>query len=453
MNENSSNIATAFKEVAPFLKMYSTYAYEYKMISGFLQVLEEKNEEFSRFLKCQETRPEVKTKLSSLLITPIQRIPRYCLLLKQILLYTLEIESDYELLKESLHMVEEAAKHIDSLVEERENSERLLGIQNSLINYTPQIIKPGRKLIKEGKVLKMTETIGNVMYLIAMTDILMFCKIKKENIKSKNALKCNTILPLNKCRFTQNATMRKIHISCENDEIEIYIETVKDFNRWIDVLKESHKNIIYNRYTLRKESSARRSAHYVNLSSYNEIGVSPGVPQRKGKTVTSTNLLSTNSELTEKRKKPPYITLSKRRCIRDARPSSEENNVNDSLYPLRHHYLPKSDVQQQEIRNEQVTDNLQNADVFVFGKSDNPDRGFNFRIVNFFTCLDPTSIGISIWFLTDLSSLGLAATPVEVPVRIIPSDKKNSAVFAVSTNEISAVMECELELRVLNSPR
>lgn len=38
MNENPFDIADAFKEIAPFFKMYSTYAYEYKMISGFLQV-------------------------------------------------------------------------------------------------------------------------------------------------------------------------------------------------------------------------------------------------------------------------------------------------------------------------------------------------------------------------------------------------------------------------------
>lgn len=38
-------------------------------------------------------------KLSSLLITPIQRIPRYCLLLKQILVYTTEQEDDYQILK------------------------------------------------------------------------------------------------------------------------------------------------------------------------------------------------------------------------------------------------------------------------------------------------------------------------------------------------------------------
>lgn len=188
--------------------------------------------------------------------------------------------------------MEESAKHIDSLVEERENSEKLLCIQNSLIHCSPQIIKPGRKLVKEGKVLKMTGMAGSVMYLVAMTDILLFCKIKKDNITSKNALKSTAILPLKKCRFTQNATMRKIHISCENDEIEMYIETVKEFNQWIDALKESHKNIIYNRCTLRKESSARYPAFKKDLKCYNEVGLSPSLSQRKRKAAKSTKNVS-----------------------------------------------------------------------------------------------------------------------------------------------------------------
>ena len=40
------------------------------------------------FIKKQESRPEVGCSLTSLLITPIQRIPRYRLLLKEVLHWT-----------------------------------------------------------------------------------------------------------------------------------------------------------------------------------------------------------------------------------------------------------------------------------------------------------------------------------------------------------------------------
>lgn len=42
------------------------------------------NPNLHEFIQRQETRPEVGTKISSLLIAPIQRIPRYLLLLKEL---------------------------------------------------------------------------------------------------------------------------------------------------------------------------------------------------------------------------------------------------------------------------------------------------------------------------------------------------------------------------------
>lgn len=57
------------------------------------------NTQFAKFLDNQESRPEVQSKLSSLLITPVQRIPRYCLLLKQVIENTDEADPEYISLK------------------------------------------------------------------------------------------------------------------------------------------------------------------------------------------------------------------------------------------------------------------------------------------------------------------------------------------------------------------
>lgn len=54
---------------------------------------------FAKFIDNQETRPEVQMKLSALLIAPIQRIPRYCLLLQQVLENSTTHDSDYLTLK------------------------------------------------------------------------------------------------------------------------------------------------------------------------------------------------------------------------------------------------------------------------------------------------------------------------------------------------------------------
>lgn len=49
-----------------------------------LQSMPKSNPSLHEFISNQETRPEVGIKISSLLIAPIQRIPRYLLLLKEL---------------------------------------------------------------------------------------------------------------------------------------------------------------------------------------------------------------------------------------------------------------------------------------------------------------------------------------------------------------------------------
>lgn len=60
---------------------------------------QENDTAFKSFITGQETRPEVGRKLPSLLITPIQRVPRYKLLLQEVLQHTPNKHKEYNLLQ------------------------------------------------------------------------------------------------------------------------------------------------------------------------------------------------------------------------------------------------------------------------------------------------------------------------------------------------------------------
>lgn len=93
------NVGNAFLKIAPFFKLYSVYAFDYKNALLILQDLINKNPVFRKFLENTESRPEIQTKLNALMITPIQRVPRYRLLLEQVLMYTSPSDPDYKILK------------------------------------------------------------------------------------------------------------------------------------------------------------------------------------------------------------------------------------------------------------------------------------------------------------------------------------------------------------------
>jgi hypothetical protein len=64
----------------------------------------------------------------------------------------------------SLREVEKAADHINSLVQDHENMQRMLQLQNCLCGGKPRIVMPGRRLLKEGTLLKVSVLSGLIHY-------------------------------------------------------------------------------------------------------------------------------------------------------------------------------------------------------------------------------------------------------------------------------------------------
>lgn len=137
---NPENVAAAFLKLAPYFKLYSVYAYDYKQIVSFLQEMHRSNPRLAAFILTQETRPEVSNKLAALLIVPIQRIPRYRLLLQEVLSHTTPFQQDYYTLQNALQEVERTARHINGLVQEQENMEKMLQLQKSLRHGRPGVV-------------------------------------------------------------------------------------------------------------------------------------------------------------------------------------------------------------------------------------------------------------------------------------------------------------------------
>lgn len=95
LTKGNDHVAQAFSKIAPLFKCYSFYASGYRRSLELLQNCHKRNAKFSKFLEMQETRPEVQSKLSYLLIAPIQRVPRYKLLLQSLCKLSSRFESDY----------------------------------------------------------------------------------------------------------------------------------------------------------------------------------------------------------------------------------------------------------------------------------------------------------------------------------------------------------------------
>lgn len=169
------------------------------------------------------------------------------------------------------------------MVGERENAQRLLELQRSLHKSKPPIIKPGRILLKEGELVKFSETgdQDTKQYFVLLSDILVCCKIKKEQIDSPNSLKCLLILPLNKCKIKYYNSTKMIKIICENEHLYVYHKSAEESEKWYGCLDDAIEKYVKNRQTLKKESTLRRPANRKYFENYSDAGISPNKLRRK----------------------------------------------------------------------------------------------------------------------------------------------------------------------------
>lgn len=150
-------------------------------------------------------------------------------------------------------------------------------LQRSLCNQKPNVVKPGRKLIKEGFVMKMQQNgaHGCQRYLIVLSDIILYCKLVKSKPSDPNSLQCRCILPLHKCRITEVSSKGVFTITCQNENLILYCEPATDVAEWISVLQDAVKKCIECRKTLRKASSSRKPARKRHILEYDENSIVP----------------------------------------------------------------------------------------------------------------------------------------------------------------------------------
>lgn len=146
-------IGPLFVQTAPFLKSYMPYCSNYQHALQTLNRLRGQ-ERFMQFLGRAESDPRCcGLQLVSFLITPVQRIPRYELLLRELRKTTRVEDPDYEQLSSALQALKGIAEFVNEGIRTYERSERVFRIQQVLSGYD-MLIQPGRICLKEGSLFE-----------------------------------------------------------------------------------------------------------------------------------------------------------------------------------------------------------------------------------------------------------------------------------------------------------
>lgn len=117
-------------DLTPFLKMYTQYTGNYERAVELLDEYENDNKAFISFMnKAYENPVRQGQNLRSFLIMPIQRIPRYKLLIEDLVKNTPQDHPDYTNLTNALDKLAAVAIQVDMAILEQKNRQALFRIQ------------------------------------------------------------------------------------------------------------------------------------------------------------------------------------------------------------------------------------------------------------------------------------------------------------------------------------
>jgi len=173
--KSSKDIPGVFIAQADFFKIYVQYVENYNLILDFLAELREK----PRFVAFTEEMKQKNLHFESLLIEPIQRIPRYELLLKEMIRSSNEIDPKHEKLIKALDKVHGVAEILNERKREFEKLARMSYIA-SRIHGLPKSLRtiyhPLRKFIDEQimkRRSKYNENQQRPCYCLLFSDVLI----------------------------------------------------------------------------------------------------------------------------------------------------------------------------------------------------------------------------------------------------------------------------------------
>ncbi|OAD56479.1 FYVE, RhoGEF and PH domain-containing protein 4 [Eufriesea mexicana] len=236
--ESDPRIGDIMKNFAPFLKMYTEYVKNFDYAMNLIQTLQIKVARFAAIInEIQKLDECAKLSLPHHMLSPIQRLPRYELLLKDYLKNLAEESADYKDTKKALELVSTAANHTNDAMKKIDKFKKLLEIQESIYDTT-DLVSATRELVKEGRIVKISARSGDHQerHLFLFSDLLLLCSIRLipgplYRLRAKFLIENLQVIEGDNLE-----TANTFYIRDEDKNVELYTHAAEEKAAWLDAL-------------------------------------------------------------------------------------------------------------------------------------------------------------------------------------------------------------------------
>lgn len=220
-------LAALFCRFAPLFELYSRYASNHgegiKHIANFRP-----RPQFQSFLAdCQKACNGMS--IESLLITPVQRVPRYSMLLKEIGDTMSASHPDAGELWHAFYGVNLSATAINETIRHEEDAEKLMAIQRRFHGAAKDFIKPRTRFVKDAHVHKKTKRshLWVKYYLLLLNDAVVYGKVAGKGYELRGVLPLPTVSAKAKAG-------NEFELVTGSKTLTIKLDTPEERNAWVN---------------------------------------------------------------------------------------------------------------------------------------------------------------------------------------------------------------------------
>ncbi|KAG0371621.1 hypothetical protein BGX24_001412 [Mortierella sp. AD032] len=247
-------VGDIFIEIAPFLKMYSNYVKTYTSALTHINDCMNRNDRFTEFLKSTARRPECKNlDFQSYLMLPVQRIPRYRMLLEALLRHTPEDHPDHRKLQTAFESMEQTANFVNETIRQHEMFGEMVGLQSKITGMNEPLIIPGRVMLKRGNVWKVCRRNVQLRMIILFSDCIVWTSPSLNPLD--DTLTFHRKVGLENCTVVgaedPDPTKNAFQIMSPEKSSQVYVDTSREKEAWMVAIRRATQEYLSAKRTLK----------------------------------------------------------------------------------------------------------------------------------------------------------------------------------------------------------
>nr|XP_055029778.1 FYVE, RhoGEF and PH domain-containing protein 4a isoform X2 [Misgurnus anguillicaudatus] len=239
---STPRIGDILQKLTPFLKMYAEYVRNFDHAMELLKHWIDRSPQFkSIILEIQSQEACGSLSLQHHMLEPVQRVPRYEMLLKDYLKKLPQDHTDRRDAEKSLEIISTAATHSNTAIRKTENLKKLLEIYE-MLGEEEDIVNASNELIKEGHILKLAARNTSAMdrYLFLFNNMLLYCVPKFSLVGQKFTVRTRIGIDGMKVIETFNDDYpHTFQVSGKERTLELQASSEQDKLSWVKAFQET----------------------------------------------------------------------------------------------------------------------------------------------------------------------------------------------------------------------